>query len=299
MKLPIKAWSYYLPKSPETVDWGLHVIDAGFSFIGPNSTYPPLKHPEDHMFSWEKGRTLESFTLVYITRGRGLLETSKTGLQTIQSGQLFILYPGEWHRYRPDRDSGWDEYWVEFKGEQAYKMMQHPTLANKQVVYSIGANETILKRLIEINEATQTQALCFELIIATYTAQIIALLIAHLQYESPEIRLAEKAIRKAILHILQHADQAINFDELAHKLGLSYSVFRHRFKQITGLAPNQYHIQVRLNKARELLKNSTLSIQRISDTLGFSSVYYFSRLFKKKVGASPLQYRQRIKANHR
>jgi len=299
MNLYSNAWSYYLPKSPETMAWGLHVVDAGYSLIGPNSPYPPGQHPQGHMFTWEQGRTLESYTLVYITQGQGVLETKRTGLITIQAGQLFILYPGEWHRYQPDIEIGWDEYWVEFSGEQAHKMMEHPALANKKVLHSIGANETILKRLIEINEATQTQALGFELIIATYAAQIIAHLIAHLQYASPEMRLAEKAIRGACLHILQHANQDIHFADLAQKSGLSYSVFRHRFKSITGLAPNQYLIQVRLNKARELLKNSTRSIQKISDQLGFSSVYYFSRLFKKKLGESPLQYRQRIRANHR
>ena len=94
--------------------WGLHVVDAGYSLIGPNSPYPPGKHPQDHMFTWEQGRTLESYTLVYITRGQGVIETKRTGLLKVQSGQLFILYPGEWHRYQK-------HHWLSPKSSTSFK----------------------------------------------------------------------------------------------------------------------------------------------------------------------------------
>ena len=58
------------------------------------------------------------------------------------------------------------------------------------------------------------------------------------------------------------------------------------------MPPGQYQIQIRLNKARRLLRNGTLSIAAIAEQLGFESIYYFSRLFKKKTGCSPLAYRK-------
>ena len=77
------AWFCYLPKSLDAEEWGLYVLDAGYTMIAPNSPYPPVEHPDAHMFSWESGRTLESFTLVYITRGGGVFESSSGGRQTI------------------------------------------------------------------------------------------------------------------------------------------------------------------------------------------------------------------------
>ena len=100
-------------------------------------------------------------------------------------------------------------------------------------------------------------------------------------------------MRQARLYIIRNIEQPIDFAELARSLGLSYSSFRHRFKQITGLPPGQYQIQLRLNKARRLLCNSPLSVTRIAEELGFESIYYFSRLFKKNTGLSPLAFRKR------
>ena len=244
------------------------------------------------MFCWENGRTLDSFTLVYVTRGSGKLESHSGGTHTINAGDLFILYPGEWHRFQPAPDTGWDEQWVEFDGEQARRIMSHPTFSPKQPVRSIGDDESILRLFIEISEATQIQAPGFEQIIATQASQIVARLLARLQYSSPKARDMESRIRRACLHILQNVEQTINPQQLSCELGISYSAFRNHFKQITGLPPGQYQIHIRLNKARRLLRNSTLSIQEIAEQLGFESIYYFSRLFKKKTGCSPLAYRK-------
>lgn len=289
-----KAWSCYLPQSPAAVAWGLYILDAGYTLIPPNTPYPPGEHPESNMFSWRNGRTLDSYTLVYITSGSGTFESQSGGTQTIHAGDLFILHPGEWHRFKPNSNTGWHEHWVEFDGEQARRIMHNPAFSPKQPAYRIGADDQILQLFIEISEATQTQAPGFEQIIATQASQIVARLLARLQDNSPNAREMETHIRRACLHILQHAEQTIDYTELSRELGISHSAFRNHFKQITGLPPGQYQIQIRLNKARRLLRNSTLSIQEISEQLGFDSIYYFSRLFKKKTGCSPLAYRRKV-----
>lgn len=299
MSTPTKAWSCYLPQAPEAVAWGLYVLDAGYTFITPHTPYPPGEHPDSNMFTWEKGRILDSFTLVYITRGEGQLETQNGGTHTIHAGDLFILHPGEWHRFKPKLNTGWDEHWVEFDGEHARRIMRHSALSPKMPVHSIGADEAILRLFIEISEATQIQPPGFEQIIATLTAQIVARMLAHMHAESPEARDMEAGIRRACLHILQNSEQTIDIQQLASDLGISYSAFRSHFKQITGLPPGQYQIQIRLNKARRLLRNSNRSIHEIAEQLGFESIYYFSRLFKKKTGHSPLAYRKQTQFTKR
>ena len=156
-----------------------------------------------------------------------------------------------------------------------------------------------LTNLVHVNaqqsaESTQTQPPGFEQIIATQASQVVARLVAHLRYSSPEAQRIETIIRRARLHILKNATQAIDTHSLARELGISYSALRHNFKRLTGLPPGQYQIQIRLNKARRLLRNSSLSIQEIAARLGFESIYYFSRLFKKKTGLVPLAYRRKV-----
>ena len=164
--------------------------------------------------------------------------------------------------------------------------------SSRSRVQQLGADDQILRPFIEIAEATQTQPPGFEHIIATQTSQIVAHSLACLRYSSAEAREMETLIRRARLHILKNAEQTIDIQDLARELGISYSAFRHRFKQTTGLPPGQYQIQIRLNKARNLLRNSPLSVAAIAEQLGFESIYYFSRLFKKKTGQSPLAFRK-------
>jgi transcriptional regulator GlxA family with amidase domain len=73
---------------------------------------------------------------------------------------------------------------------------------------------------------------------------------------------------------------------------MGYSSFRKAFKQITGESPNQYHLNLRLNRAKDLLMTTILNINEIADQTGFESVFYFSKLFKKKNGVSPHNFRK-------
>lgn len=285
-----KSWVRYLPITPDAQRWGLYVIDAGYTLIPPNTPYPPDLHPEDHMFSWERGRSLDSFTLAYITSGGGVFESESSGQSKIKAGDLFILLPNEWHRYRPDPATGWDEYWVEFDGEQARRIMDHPGFSRKEPIISLGYNEKVLSLFIEITECIERSPAGFEHLIATQTSQIVARVLTAIQQQSN--RLADEIIQRACCRIMEQFDQAIDMNQLAQESGMSLSGFRKKFTQTTGLPPGQYIQQIRLNKAGELLRQTDHSIGDIALQLGFENIYYFSRLFKQKTGCAPSAYRK-------
>jgi transcriptional regulator GlxA family with amidase domain len=82
-------------------------------------------------------------------------------------------------------------------------------------------------------------------------------------------------------------------EEIAMSVGLGYSVFRKKFKEYTGVSPAQYQINLRINKAKDLLVTSKQSLKEIANDLGFESADYFYRLFKKKTGYTPSDYREK------
>jgi AraC-like DNA-binding protein len=290
MNHPDKFWFRYLPVTPDAKRWGLYVLDAGYTLIPPDTPYPPGKHPEDHMFSWNRGRTLDSFTLVYITRGQGVFESKRGGKSSISAGDLFILFPNEWHRYRPDPATGWDEYWVEFDGEQARRIMNHPGFSKKKPVVHLGHQEKILRLFIEITDYIEQHRSEFEHIIAAQTSQIVAWILAAIQNEQGS-GAADETIQHACCRILEQFDQTIDFERLARDLGLSFSGFRKKFQKATGLPPGKYQLQIRIKKAGELLRQTDLPVGEIAERTGFESIYYFSRLFKKKTGKTPSCFR--------
>lgn len=287
-----KSWFRYLPLTPDAHRWGFYVLNAGYTSVPPNTPYPPEKHPKDHFLSWEKGRSLNSFTLVYITRGQGIFESSAGGSHKIQGGNLFILFPNEWHRYRPDPTTGWNEYWVEFDGDQSQRIMSHPGFSKKHPVLHPGYDDKILHLFIEITEGIELGLIEFEHVIAAQTALIIARLLTAIRRTTSNSGNAE-LIHRACCLILEQSDGTVDFNRLARKLGLSLSGFRKMFVKITGLPTGQYLQQIRINKASELLLQTGMSIGEISEKSGYASVYYFSRIFKKKTGLSPREYRKR------
>ena len=76
-------------------------------------------------------------------------------------------------------------------------------------------------------------------------------------------------------------------------MNVGYSWFRKLFKNYTGLSPGQYYLQLKIEKAKELLCNSNSPIKKIAQELNFDSSFYFSRIFKDKTGLKPTEYRIR------
>ncbi|MDJ0597045.1 MAG: helix-turn-helix transcriptional regulator, partial [Pleurocapsa sp. MO_226.B13] len=80
--------------------------------------------------------------------------------------------------------------------------------------------------------------------------------------------------------------------ELAALVQISPSYFSILFKQATGITPHQYVIQCRIERAKELLRQSDLAIADVALRLGFSHQSHLSRHFKRLVGVTPKQFRQ-------
>ncbi len=88
------------------------------------------------------------------------------------------------------------------------------------------------------------------------------------------------------------SDNEITNEFLADRLGISEVYLRKLFHEHYGTSPKQYIIDMRIQKARQLLENGTQTITEISEQCGFSNLYHFCRLFKAKVGATPSDYRK-------
>ena len=91
--------------------------------------------------------------------------------------------------------------------------------------------------------------------------------------------------------IRENVEKQIDFKYYAECNNIAYSYFRRMFKLYTGLPPVQYHLDLKIIRSKELLLSTDKIIKEICYELGFESEYYFSRLFKKKMGVSPSKIR--------
>lgn len=96
----------------------------------------------------------------------------------------------------------------------------------------------------------------------------------------------------AVTHIEQHLTEAVNLPELARRFGCSEGHFCRVFKARTGYAPIPYILRARVGRAVHLLTQTHWPVAEIGRAVGFENPFYFSRVFRKIQGQSPLRYRQ-------
>ena len=107
----------------------------------------------DYTFNYQSGRVLDEFQMIYITKGGGTFESASCKNVTIGEGIVFFLFPGEWHRFKPEQLTGWDSYWVGFKGKFAENLVANGYLSVNKPVVKVGYNEEIVSLYQRILEA--------------------------------------------------------------------------------------------------------------------------------------------------
>lgn len=100
----------------------------------------------------------------------------------------------------------------------------------------------------------------------------------------------KKKLTPALDYIASNYKDKIKNDELAAICSLSTAHFRNLFKEVMGTSPIAYVHTVRINKAKEMLRSDFKNISDIAFSLGYSSIYEFSKTFKNHIGVSPSQY---------
>jgi len=281
----------YLTINETDTNWGLTVTTVGFQQINPQTIYPPKIHPTGYYFSPDKGRILHEYQLVYVTHGEGKFRSNSIRLAKINAGSIFMLFPGEWHSYRPDRNSGWSEYWVGFNGSYIEHLVKSGFFAKTDPVYYIGQQEGIVDLFVKIIEHAKNEKIGFQQFISGATTFILGQLFSikrNSEFGNKEI---ENLINSARVTMRENIQNDLNPESIARTLNIGYSWFRRMFKQYTGLAPAQYQLQLKIQKAKELLMDPGLSIKEIAFQLNFNSHYHFSNIFKEKTGMSPSQFR--------
>ncbi len=121
--------------------------------------------------------------------------------------------------------------------------------------------------------------------------------IADLIHTSMQHNFFDTKTYKTILEIQQYMqenfmDPCLKISDICKDFQCSISSVRKNLNEISGVSPKKYLTSIRINAAKKLLLESTLSISEIAEKSGFDDTFYFSRCFSKFCGCSPSQYRK-------
>lgn len=284
--------SKYLLATERDAEWGLTINTVGHEEIVPNESYPTKGHADGYYFDLSKGRTLDEYQLLYQPEGEGVFQSAHISETTIKAGDIFLLFPGEWHTYHPLPNKGWKSYWIGFKGKNIDDRVKAGFLSPEKPIYHVGFSNEILGLFDEAFKTAQEEA--------AYSQQTLAGIVNHLiglMYSLERNIILNKdskhvdMINKARLRIRESLEGSLTIQEIAQDLGISYSSFRKLFKEYTGIAPAMYQQTLRLQRAKELLSTTDESIKEIAYRLNFESPDYFSAKFKSQTGLKPSDFR--------
>ncbi|SHI43791.1 helix-turn-helix domain-containing protein [Wenxinia saemankumensis] len=289
----LRDYFVYLPRTPLCEALGCTALSTGHTRIAPGSPYPPARHPDDHHFVWEKGRTLQAYQFALISEGTGQLSAAPdpARVHPIGPGDVILLYPGIWHRFAPNPATGWVEHWMEVTGPAFDAIMARGLLPVDRPVWSGGAPAEAIFR--QIHALALDDSYANQLRLSTLGLQLLALLLQDLKRPTlGEERLVERARRL----LGEHSQRLSSLEELSEGLGVSYPTLRRLFLRQTGMSMKQYQTEVRIRRACELLRSSDRSIKEIAGHLGYNSAYHFSARFRHATGLPPTDWRTRNRA---
>ncbi|MCE5268055.1 MAG: AraC family transcriptional regulator [Planctomycetaceae bacterium] len=292
----------YVPVRPRDVQWGLYVTGAGCTSIPPGAQYPPEPHPELYHFDWHKGRTLPEYQAIYITRGEGIFESAPSGVEKIEAGTVILLFPGVWHRYRPNPDTGWDEWWVSFNGTMMEQLVAQGFFTPGRAVLRTGLDEDIQTPFCALLNRLRSERTGFPHLIAADTIEVLAAVSAVAEPESAELigqgprdvaAVKDRMVAEAMRLIWRQSQDAVSVDAIAHQLPTTRRSLERRFQAVLGHGIHEEIVHCRLERAKRLLAGTDLPLKTVALAAGFTGPDALGRTFRRTEGVTPLEYRLR------
>jgi AraC-like DNA-binding protein len=284
----------YFPISDRQREWDLYVAGVGRIVRAYRGT-PDHGHPSPYYYVWETGRVLDQYGVIYVTQGQGEFESAATRRTIVDAGTVFLLLPGVWHRYRPCEQVCWSYYWVHLGGGYLDRLVERRVLSAQRPIFRTGLQQNLLQSYAAMVERARSTPPGFQQMLCGNILEILGVTLAT-DGGQPDSERLTALVRQATVILEQRMAEEVDLRELAASLDVSYDGFRHAFKRHTGLAPHQYLLQLRIQRARELLCGTDLTVRQVAASLGFEDPYYFSRAFRKMTGRSPNRWRAESQA---
>lgn len=282
----------YLPIGPNDKEWGVVVTTVGQQTIAPNASYPAMQHPDTYDFKTQSGRVLDEFQLIYIVEGGGYFESQSMARQRVEAGTVIVLFPKERHSYAPDKQQGWSEYWVGFKGKIAKKMMSAEFFTPQEALIKIGISASLTALYRDAIRVAERESIAYQQLLSGIVMHMLGHIIYKSKSAKEESNHTDDIINEARQLMRERLHHTLRGQDIALALGVGYSWFRQSFKRVTGIAPAQYITRLLISRAKEMLVTESRSISDTAYALGFESVGQFSTLFRKMEGVTPRLFRE-------
>jgi AraC-like DNA-binding protein/uncharacterized RmlC-like cupin family protein len=250
-------------------------------------------YPQARYHYRKRTNGIDQNILIYCIEGSGWAKI-KNDQVSIGPGDFFIVPSNTPHSYAANEAHPWTIYWLHIKGKTSDAMVASIIGELKGYKGNINNNPARIALFEEIytnlergysNENIIYSNMCLWNFIASFHFSD--------KFNTTIPRKTNEVTGIAIDFMQNHINGTLSLAEIAKQANLSVSHFAAMFHKKTGFAPIEYFNHLKIQKACQYLQFTELRMKEIADQLGIQDSYYFSRLFKKLMGISPLEYRKR------
>lgn len=238
-------------------------------------------------------RIINHFSLHFILQGQ--LEFQEGDLKiTLIKNDAFCAFPSRNHQYsHVPSEQPLRLMWVAFDGTQSMSLLQQigitPEHPYQRKVLSISAIHAMQRITSEVRnkqkETLQTISAMYELFHSMIEA---------VEPDQSSLNSIKQLIEKGKQYMDLHLDENLQIQDIANLLYIHRSQFTKYFQQQLGMSPKKYTQKLKMEKAKNILSETTFSITEIALTLGYPDLYSFTRAFKNYHGVSPTTFKSSI-----
>lgn len=268
----------------EDLAHSLTVLSCGIYRLSHQPVMPTLR---------PKGR--KDYQLLYIFSGKAYFTFHSFSKKEVEipAGHMVLYRPGQRQEYCYYAKDNPEVCWIHFSGSQTAEILDKIGFFNSNTLFcgiSFQYPELFRRMILEL----QLKRPCFEDLLVFYLEQLFTEIHrSQLEFSAEKYR-NQKEMEATVHFFNEFFTQTISIEKYARDHHMSISWFIRSFKHYMGMTPMQYITSIRINKAKELLKNTSCSVQEISSLVGYENPLYFSRIFRKHTGNSPSQYRKEL-----
>lgn len=220
------------------------------------------------------------YIIHYITAGKG-----KFMNKNFIAGDAYIVIPNELEMI--EAESSYESYWLMFKGTKANSVVKSCELPLHNDVFKFTKTKECAMLLKQFLDASPANEIEEAYLMQGVLHNIFAL---HMHNCSKNIHPSFTLSSQIKNFIDSNYFNNINFSNLAQHLNYSRSHLYKVFKADYGISPTEYLLNLRIEKSKELLRQ--FPVNETAYSIGFNNPLYFSRIFHKRVGLSPTEYKK-------
>lgn len=242
-----------------------------------------IELPMDFETVNEEGR--KDYYFFYLVQGTMEIEGEKETVSA-KAGSVVVFYPNTRYCYRNRSGAPIKYYFIHYTGAQAERFTKECGFADHRV-YFAGFREKLIASIDRLHGEYIHRREGYELLSGS---ELGALLVTTMRYCHQR---EGRDLFASLEYMNKNYALPIGMEELAAMEHLSPGRYRTVFSSLVGMSPKEYLTKLRIDKGMELLSATDLSVSEVGALVGFSDPLYFSRIFRKKTGISPLHYRKK------